>query len=225
MPGSNFGHTRYLNSVTDGRHVRRPFARHHDITKTTQGITSRSFIYSLTIQRQELTSAIHQVVVPQTSDSHMSCRKRRPTLPRIIRQLPCLDSVRVAGTQRNDVASAAFSRSAAAGDSTIQLAPETTSRTKVSEIRDDIRPTRVAQEVTEPEVCRHTTSNKESAANRCMPRTFKSVTSKSAVRVVRQAAMSHERFVRGNAPNIGGSHEKRNVDQRSSAGREPDWRC
>jgi len=152
--------------------------------------------------------------------------KRRPNLSRIFRLLPCLDSVRVAETQRFDVAAAALSQSLlATADLTFEIAASTKSRPNISEFSDSIEPANSAFDAAELKSQCRTTANSGSPAicreSFSQPR----MTHEPVVQDVRQEALAAERFVRGNAPNIRGSHEERNVDQRSPAGREPDWRC
>jgi hypothetical protein len=153
-------------------------------------------------------------------------RKRRPKLSRILRLLPCLDSVRGAETHRFDVASAAFSQSLlATGDLAFEIAAGTESRPDISEFSDSIEPADSAFDAAELKSQCPATANSGSLANCSESFSQSRMTYESVVQDVRQETLAAERFVRGNAPNIRGSHEERNVDQRSPAGREPDWRC
>lgn len=153
-------------------------------------------------------------------------RKCRPDLSRSLSVLPCLDSVRVAETHRIDVASAAFSQSLlATGDKTFEIAAGTESRPGISEFSDSIEPANNAFDAAELKSQRHTTANSGTSALCSESFSQSRMTYESAVQDVRQDALTAERFVRGNAPNIRGSHEERNVDQRSPTGRKPDWRC
>jgi len=152
--------------------------------------------------------------------------KRRPNLSRSLKLLPCLDSVRVAETHRLHVAPAAFPQSLPApGDITIGIAPGTKSRPDISESSDSIEPANSALDAAEQESCCHASANSESPATCSESFSQCCVTYEPVVQDVRQDVLAAERFVRWNTPNIRGSHEERNVDQRSPAGREPDWRC
>lgn len=153
-------------------------------------------------------------------------RKRRPDLSRSLSVSPRLDSVRVAETHQIDVASAAFPQSLlATGDKTFEIAAGTESRPDISEASDSIEPVNSVFDAAERKSQRRTTANIGSSAI-CSESFLQSrMTYEPVVQDVRQEALAAERFVRGNAPNIRGSHEERNVDQRSPAGRKPDWRC
>ena len=150
----------------------------------------------------------------------------RPDLSQALSVLPCLDSIRVAETHRIDAASAAYFLSLlAAGDNTFEIAAGTESRSDISEFSDSIEPANNALDAAELKSQRRTTTNSGSSAICSESLSQSRMACEPVVQDVRQEALAAERFVRGNVPNIRGSHEEGNVDQRSPAGRKPDWRC
>ena len=172
-----------------------------------------------------MTSAKHQPVLPQTPASRVSGWNCGPALPQIIRQLPRFDPVRIAETERHIVPASASSRSTNTGNLKVRLTSGMTPRIGVSEDSDFIGASCVASTVAGLKSHRLITSHHDLAAARSLPSVSCDVTIELSVHNTRRIIATSERIVRGNAPNIGGSHEKRNVDQCSPAGREPDWRC
>ncbi len=98
-------------------------------------------------------------------------------------------------------------------------------RIGVSEVSDAIGAPFVASVAAEYTTSCRITPYRDLAADCSMSFVRCDVTNESTVHETRRAIAASGRIVRGNAPNLGGSHEKRNVDQRLPARREPDWRC
>lgn len=173
-----------------------------------------------------MTSAIHQPVLTQTPELHASVWKCGPALPQFVSQLPHFDPVRNAETARHIVPVSAPSRSTNIGNLKVRLASGMTPRSGVAEVPGaDGAPSCVASTDSEHTTHCFVTSYHDLAAASSLSSDACDVTNEPTVHDTRRATATPERIARGNAPNIGGSHEKRNVDQCSSAGREPDWRC
>jgi hypothetical protein len=172
-----------------------------------------------------LTSAKYQPVLPQTPELQVAGWTCGPALPQIIRQLPRFDPVRVAETKRHTVPSSAPSRSATTGNWKVRLASGKTPQTGVSDIPGGIGAPGVACRVAERKADRLITPPHDLAADRSQSFVPCDATNEPSVHDAYRVPATFERIVRGNAPNIGGSYEKRNVDQRTPAGRKPYWRC
>ena len=172
-----------------------------------------------------MTSAKQHPVFPKTPESQVSNWNCGPALPQIIRQLPRFNPVRIAETERHIVPSSAPSRSTNTGNLKVRLASGMAPRIGVSEVSDAIGAPFVASVAAEYTTSCRITPYRDLAADCSMSFVPCDVTNESTVHETRRAIAASGRIVRGNAPNLGGSHEKRNVDQRLPTRREPDWRC
>ena len=172
-----------------------------------------------------MTSVKHQPAFPQTPELQVPGWNCGPALPQIISQLPHFNLVRVAETKRQAVPSSAPFRSTGTGNWKIRMASGLTPKTSVSDIPDAISEPCVASAAAEQNADRLVTPCYDLAASCSLSLVLCGETIEPAVHNAHRTVATFERIVRGNAPNIGGSHEKRNVDQCSPARREPDWRC
>ena len=213
-----YRHTKQLRTID------RIVVQFQESSRTTQGINSRSFKSELKNGEARLTSAMFHPVLTQRPDDRADCSERRPARPPFLRLLPCTDSFRAAGVRQfRRLTLEQIKLEFIVGSST-DMASEATSRTNALCVRGPFQATTVASGVAERSAFRHAASSRGLHHECRLALNGKCVTDICDAEPVRRETLSEERFVRGNAPNIGVPHEKRNADQRSPAGREPDRR-
>jgi hypothetical protein len=167
-----------------------------------------------------LSSARFRPVALQSPEIMASCWTCRLTGLSPLRLLPCLDSIRVRKLQQCCLLTDVQSKPVFYAGLNTSMASEATSRTGFS----DFPAKCLTSEIVGPSAFRHTNFGSGQLTRRRRSSGLGSLTDRSNAGLIRQKVHATERIAQGNAPNIGGSHEKRNVDQRSPAGREPDWR-
>ena len=172
------------------------------------------------MERQKLTSALlHTVLLQPPENAAVSCTCRLP-MPPSIRLLPCSDSPRATDEQSCCAPVDLTGRSKFRVDFSFDMALRATSRTNKPRVQHVLATTGVAGR----SAFHRAISNSKLLTHRRQWLNVVRMSGSAGINSVRRETLAAERIVRGNAPNIRGSHEKRNADQCSPAGRKPDRR-
>jgi len=172
-----------------------------------------------------LTSAISMSAFPLPPEVSAVGGARRLTMPPFSRLLKFDDTSHMAEVGKNSPMTAVRVQSNSTTCASVSMASKGIARTGLLSNSGFFQAVKVASEVLASSTSYYTSPVGQHFANRGLLLVGRCLVGGSNAWSVRRDSLFAERFARGNAPSIGGSHEERNAHQRSSTGRKPDWRC